>query len=316
MRILKYCLIITLAVALVSGCSKQPSQPTSAAKPKIALVMKSLANEFFKTMADGAEAHQRAHASEYDLVVNGIKDELDVNKQVELVEQMIAQKVNAIVIAPADSKALVSVCKKASDAGIIVINIDNKFDSGALKEAGLTAPFVGPDNRKGAKLVGDELAKTLKAGDKVAVLEGAPNAFNGEQRRLGFEDAMRGAGIKIAASQSGYWETDRANRIARDIITANPEIKALLCANDSMAIGAVKAVEESGKSGKIVVVGYDNISAAQQLLREGKILATADQHADQLAVYGIEYALEMIDKKATPQDKETLVDLVTAKSLE
>ncbi len=316
MRILKYCLIITLALGLVSGCSKQSSQPTSAEKPKIALVMKSLANEFFKTMADGAEDYQKERASEFDLIVNGIKDELDVNKQVELVEQMIAQGVDAIIIAPADSKALVAVCKKASGVGIIVINIDNKFDSDALKEAGLTVPFVGPDNRKGAKLVGDELAKTLKAGDKVAVLEGAPNAFNGEQRRLGFEDAMKAAKINIVASQSGYWETDKANRIARDIITANPDIKALLCANDSMAIGAVKAVEESGKSGKIVVVGYDNISAAQQLLKEGKILATADQHADQLAVYGIEYALEMIGKKAAPADKETPVDLVTAKSLE
>ena len=320
MRTLKYGLVITLALALMlaGGCSKKGYQgPSSSAdKPRIALVMKSLANEFFKTMADGAEAHQKAHPSEYDLIVNGIKDELDVNKQVELVDQMIAQRVNAIVIAPADSKALVSVCKKASDAGIIVVNIDNKFDSDALAEAGLTLPFVGPDNRKGAKLVGDELAKTLKAGDKVAILEGAPNAFNGEQRRLGFEDAMKAARIKIAASQSGYWEMDRANRIARDIITAKPDIKALLCANDSMALGALNAVEESGKSGKITVVGYDNISAVQQLLREGKILACADQHADQLAVYGIEYALEMLNEKATPTDKETPVDLVTKESLE
>ncbi len=314
MRILKHASIIVLALAvlLAAGCSKQTNQGTqlSADKPKIALVMKSLANEFFKTMADGAEAYQKEHASEFDLVVNGIKDELDVNKQVELVEQMIAQGVNAIVIAPADSKALVSVCKKASDAGIIVVNIDNKFDSGALKEAGLTAPFVGPDNRKGAKLVGDELAKHLKAGDKVAILEGAPNAFNGDQRKLGFEEAMKAAGIKIVASQTAYWETDKANEIARDIITANPDIKALLCANDSMALGAVKAVEEAGKAGKIAVVGYDNISAAQQLLQEGKILATADQHADQLAVYGIQYALEMLEKGAAPADKETPVDLV------
>jgi len=316
MRTIRYALVIlfALAVMLTSGCSRQ-SPPQSSGKPKIALVMKSLANEFFKTMADGAQAHQKAHASKYDLIVNGIKDELDVNKQVELVEQMIAQGVDAVIIAPADSKALVAVCKKAADSGIIVVNIDNKFDSDALKEAGLTAPFVGPDNRKGAELVGDELAKHLKAGDKVAILEGAPNAFNGEQRKLGFEDAMKAAKIEIAASQSGYWETDRANRIARDIITANPEVKALLCANDSMAIGAVKAVEESGKSGKILVVGYDNISAVQQLLKEGKILATADQHADQLAVFGIEYALEMIDRKAAPRDKETPVDLVTAVSL-
>ena len=292
----------------LTGCSKQATQSH---KPRIALVMKSLSNEFFKTMADGATAHQKAHASEYDLIANGIKDEQDVNKQVELVEQMIAQGVDAIVIAPADSKALVSVCKKASDAGIVVINIDNRFDTGALKEAGLTAPFVGPDNRKGAKLVGEALAKTLKAGDKVAILEGAPNAFNGEQRKLGFEDAMKAAGMKVVTSQTAYWETDKANAIARSMITAHPEIKALLCANDSMALGALNAVEESGKSGKITVVGYDNISAAKQLAQEGKLLATADQHADQLAVFGIEYALEMLDKKGTPADKETPVDLVT-----
>ena len=308
MRLFLGIILILALTAGLTGCSKQSAQSH---KPRIALVMKSLSNEFFKTMADGATAHQKAHASEYDLIANGIKDEQDVNKQVELVEQMIAQGVDAIVIAPADSKALVSVCKKASDAGIVVINIDNRFDTGALKEAGLTAPFVGPDNRKGAKLVGEALAKTLKAGDKVAILEGAPNAFNGEQRKLGFEDAMKAAGMKVVTSQTAYWETDKANALARSMITAHPEIKALLCANDSMALGALNAVEESGKSGKITVVGYDNISAAKQLVNDGRLLATADQHADQLAVYGIEYALEMVDKKGTPADKETPVDLVT-----
>jgi ribose transport system substrate-binding protein len=99
------------------------------------------------------------------------------------------------------------------------------------------------------------------------------------------------------------------------MITAHPEIKALLCANDSMALGALNAVEESGKTGKITVVGYDNISAAKQLVNDGKLLATADQHADQLAVYGIEYALEMLGKKGTPSDKETPVDLVTKETL-
>jgi len=277
-------------------------------------VMKSLANEFFKTMAEGAERHQQKNSSEYDLIVNGIKDELDVNKQVELVEQMIAQRVDAIVIAPADSKALVSVCKRAADAGIIVVNIDNRFDSAALQEAGLKAPFVGPDNRKGARMVGEVLAEALKPGDRVAILEGAPNAYNGEQRKLGFEDALKAARIRVAASQTAYWETDKANRIARDIITAHPDIKGLLCANDSMALGALKAVEESGKAGKIAVVGYDNISAAHDLVQEGRLLATADQHADRLAVYGIEYALDMLSRRATPEDKETPVDLISAKS--
>ena len=113
--------------------------------------MKSLANEFFSTMADGRKLSKAAHSANYDLVVNVIKNETDLAEQANLVEQMVAQQVNAIVIAPADSKALVSVLKRAKDAGILVINIDNKLDSGVLDQANLKIPFVGPDNRAGAK---------------------------------------------------------------------------------------------------------------------------------------------------------------------
>jgi ribose transport system substrate-binding protein len=278
--------------------------------------MKSLANEFFLTMENGARAHQKAHATEYDLLANGIKDELDVSHQIELVEQMIAQHVDAIVIAPADSKALVAVCKKASDAGIVLVNIDNQFDSAVLADQHVRIPFVGPDNRKGAKQVGDYLAKRLKPGDAVAIVEGAPNAFNAVQRKLGFEDAMNGAGMKIISSQSGYWETDKANQVVAAMITEHPELKAILCSNDSMALGAVAALRAAGKADQVRVVGYDNISAVQQLLGEGKILATADQHADQLAVFGIEYALEMLRAKGTPTDRETPVDLITAETVQ
>ncbi|HVF87467.1 MAG TPA: substrate-binding domain-containing protein, partial [Pyrinomonadaceae bacterium] len=107
---------------------------TTAGRPRVALVMKSLANEFFQTMERGAKTHQQGHAADYELIANGIKDEQDVSRQVEIVEQMIAQKVAAIVIAPADSKALVSVCKKAIDAGIVVINIDNKLDAAVMAD--------------------------------------------------------------------------------------------------------------------------------------------------------------------------------------
>src|SRR4029078_10985244 len=98
----------------------------------IALIMKSLANEFFLTMEKGAKDHHAQNAGAYDLITSGTKDELDVSRQIDLVEQMIAQRVSAIVIAPADSKALVTVCKKAQDAGIVVFNIDNKFDADVL----------------------------------------------------------------------------------------------------------------------------------------------------------------------------------------
>src|SRR5262245_60579124 len=125
--------VALLALTLLSpGCGRKTESNQGGSKPRIALIMKSLANEFFLTMENGAKAHQQAHATDYDLLANGIKDELDVSRQIDLVEQMVAQKVDAIVIAPADSKSLVPVCKKAQQAGIIVVNIDNKFDGEVL----------------------------------------------------------------------------------------------------------------------------------------------------------------------------------------
>lgn len=314
-----YSMFVLCLVAAVSlfGCSRETPPANSATtqaqeqkKPQIALIMKSLANEFFLTMEKGARAHQAAHAAEYDLIANGIKDELDVGKQVELVEQMIARRVDAIVIAPAESKALAPVCKKAIDAGIVVINIDNKFDEAVLQQAGMKVPFVGPDNRKGAKKVGDFLATNLKPGDPVVIIEGVPTAFNAQQRKLGFEDAMTAIGANVVSSQSGSWEMAKANQVAGAVITEHPEIRAILCANDSMALGAIAALRDAGKS-EVYVVGFDNISAVQELVKTGKILATADQHADKLAVFGIEYAVEMLKTKVAPVDRETPVDLIT-----
>ena len=307
---------LAAALATLGGCSQKETGkgpgPEKKGKPRIALVMKSLANEFFLTMENGAKEHQKQHAAEYDLLPNGIKDESDVKAQINIVEQMIAQKVDAIVIAPADSKALVPVCKKALDAGIVVVNIDNKFDADVLKEQGIKLPFVGPDNRKGARLGGQYLAKQLKAGDKVAILEGAPNAFNGIQRKLGFEDAMKAAGMEVAVSQTANWDMGKARDVVAGMLPSQPDLKAILCANDNMALGAVAALKPSQP---ILVIGFDNISAVQQLVKDGKILCTVDQHADHLAVFGIQYALDILKTKATPADKETAVDLITVKEL-
>ena len=306
-------LIVTLALA---SCEVEgPPEPPGAKKPKIALVMKSLANEFFKTMEDGAKAHQRQHADDYELIPNGIKDERDVGKQIALVEEMVARGVSALVIAPADSKAMVSVCSKARDARVVVVNIDNRLDKDALAEKALAIPFVGPDNRKGARLAGDYLARHLEKGDKVAIVEGIPNAINGILRKQGFEDAAEAAGLVVADSQTAYWETDKAERLVAAMITQHPDLKGILCANDSMALGAVAALKAAGKLDAVKVVGFDNISAVQQLVQEGKILCTVDQHADQIAVNGILYALDILSGKAAPEDKETPVDLVTAKEL-
>lgn len=304
--------ILLAGAALVfSGCGRS-GDPTTAdsAKPEVALVMKSLANEFFKTMADGAEAHQAARAADYDLIVNGIKNETDLAQQVNLVEQMVARGVDAIVIAPADSKALIPAIQRAQDAGVLVINIDNRLDQDALAQAGLSVPFVGPDNRAGAKAVGEVLAGQLTAGSPVAIIEGVPTAFNSQQRRAGFADAMNAAGMKIVSTQSGDWELAKANTVASAMLTRYPDLTAILCANDNMALGAVAAVTAAGRD-EVKIVGFDNISATAAMLADGRILATADQHADDLAVFGIESALSILAGEAAPADRTTAVDVIT-----
>jgi ribose transport system substrate-binding protein len=303
-------LLLLLATAI--GCSS----PDGPHRPVVALVMKSLANEFFKTMQDGAVRHQQQHASEYELVTAGIKDEQDVARQIEIVEQMIARHVDALVLAPADSKALVAAAERAQRAGLVVVNIDNRLDESVMTERHLQIPFVGPDNRKGARLVGEAVARHLSRGDPIAIIEGAPNAYNGTQRRLGFVDAANAAGLRIDRSQSAQWETARANQVVSAIISERPGTRACLCANDSMALGAVAALKAAGRAGDVLVGGFDNISAVQQLVRDGQMVATADQHGDALAVYGVEYALEMIrSPSATPRDRETPVDLITRDTL-
>ena len=307
-------LVMVAAAAGAAACARDA--PPDSRRPVVALVMKSLANEFFKTMEDGARRHQQAHAREYELVAAGIKDEQVVARQIELVEQMIARRVDALVLAPADSKSLVAAAGRALDAGLVVVNIDNRLDAAVLAARGLKIPFVGPDNRKGARRVAEAVAARLKRGDPIAIVEGAPNAFNGIQRRLGFEDAARAAGLDIVRSQSGHWETARANHVVAAIVSERPDVKAVLCANDSMALGAVAALKAAGRQADVLVAGFDNISAVQQLVRDDQIVATADQHGGELAVYGIEYALQMLrDREATPLDRETPVDLVTRESV-
>lgn len=287
----------------------------TAAKPRIALVMKSLANEFFQTMQAGASAHQRAHANEYELLATGIKDETDAAGQIRLVEQMLARRIDALVIAPADSKALVPVLRTAASRGVLVINIDNRLDAQALEEKNISIPFVGPDNRTGAKLAGDYLAKQLGERAKVAIIEGVPTTVNAQQRTLGFRDAMAAKRLTVVTVQSGEWELQKSNTVAAAILREHPDLQALLCGNDTMALGAAAAVKSIGKTKQVKIVGYDNIPAVKPMLRDGRMLATVDQFASEQAVAGIEIALKALANK-TPQAQlpasvNTRVELIT-----
>lgn len=308
------CVIAGAAALALSAAIVAPATAAEAHKPKIALVMKSLANEFFLTMENGAKEYQKQNADKFSLVSNGIKNETDTASQIQIVEQMIVSKADAIIIAPSDSRALVPVVKKAIDAGILVINIDNKLDDAVLKDKNLNVPFVGPNNRKGAKEIGNYLAQHLKKGDEVGIIEGIPTSTNSQQRTQGFQDAMAEGGMKVVSVQSGQWEMNNANTIAAAMLSEYPNIKALLADNDNMALGAVSAIRAAGKRGQVQVVGYDNIEAIKPMLQDGRVLATADQYASKQAVFGIDTALEALkDGKKQSELKgsvETPVQLI------
>ena len=246
--------------------------------------------------------HQAAHAEEYDLIVNGIKNETDLSEQVNLVEQMIAQRVNAIVIAPADSKALVTVLKRAKEAGILVVNIDNKLDADVLQQADLKIPFVGPDNRAGARKVAEALAKQL----------------NGRQSRHHRRHSHRVQRPATAPGLRGRHEGrrhenrrrperrlgngHRQQRRRRDAQrTSRPQSHPLR----QRQHGARRGGRHPGRR-------QDRKSARRRLRqhqrrpavdRRGQMVATADQHADQLAVFGIEAALKILKGEAPPADQ-------------
>ncbi|PCK03563.1 MAG: LacI family transcriptional regulator [Alteromonadaceae bacterium] len=309
-------IFLSLFSLFILACEgEQAAGDASSSKPKVALIMKSLANEFFVNMAESAKSHHSKNPEIYDLIVNGIKNESDLAQQVALVDQMIAMGVNAIVICPADSKALVPALARAVNAGITVVNIDNRLDAQVLAEFGLNIPFIGPSNRDGAKKVGDFVLKNYPIGTEVAILEGIPTAYNSIERRIGFELAAEEAGAKVVALQSAQWDQTKAAQITSAILSQNPNINVIFAANDNMALGAASAINMAQLDHEIALAGFDNISAIRPLLQNGSIMATAEQYGDKFAVFGIEFAVKVLDGEPGSGDRQTPVDIVTAEGL-
>lgn len=284
-------------------------------RPLIGLVLKGLSSEYFQHMLQAARDYQAHSPDRFELVTGGVSGELDSLEQSQIVEQMIAQRVDALVIAPADSISLLPVVQRAVAAGILVINVDNRFDPNELAKRRLNVPYIGPDNRKGARQAGLYLAQKLQPGDPVAVIEGVSGAANAKQRTDGFLDAMKSARARVVGVCSGNWTIDGGRQAAATLLSGTPQLKALLCGNDYMAIGAVSALRAAGRHGKVEVVGYDNIDAVRPLIQDGLILATVDQYGSKQAVFGIDTALKAIEEYRHQDDLsprvETPIQLVT-----
>ncbi|MCX2865265.1 substrate-binding domain-containing protein [Paucibacter sp. PLA-PC-4] len=265
------------------------------------MVLKAMRNEFFALMGEGARAHHARRQAEYELLVQGIDGETDVAAQERLVVKLIEQRVHALVIVPADSNAMLPVLLKALKAGVLVVNLDNKLDDRALATAGVNIPFVGPSNFQGSRSVGDYVAKQLPRASRVGIIEGPPGSINAKARSDGFRAAIAAAGLRLAAVRSGHWTQTQGRAAASELMRLAPDIKALLCGNDNMALGAVQALRELGRSSDVLVCGYDNIPSVRPLIAQGLILATADQ----FPVKQAEYALDVVLKALQTGQRQT-----------
>ncbi|EGY32492.1 monosaccharide-transporting ATPase [Aggregatibacter actinomycetemcomitans serotype e str. SC1083] len=276
-----------------------PTLAVAADKPQIALLMKTLSNEYFISMQQGAE--EAAKQKNVDLIIQVAEKEDSTEQLVGLVENMIAKKVDAIIVTPNDSIAFIPAFQKAQKAGIPIIDLDVRLDAKAAEAAGLKFNYVGVDNFNGGYLEAKNLAEALGGKGNVAVLEGIPGVDNGEQRKGGALKAFAEyPEIKIVASQSANWETEQALNVTTNILTANPNINGIFAANDNMAIGAVTAVENAGLVGKVLVTGYDGIPLAIEYVKQGKMQNTIDQLPKKQVAIAIEHALKQINKQEIP----------------
>ena len=284
-------------------------------KPVVGLVMKSLANEFFKIMEEGAVKYAEQDGT-FTLVPVGMNSETDIDTQINAVENFITQKVDIICLAPADSVGLVPSAAKALKAGITVVNFDVALDKKALGQQGLKDfLFVGPDNSEGAYLAGKALGQKLGKGAKVFIIEGNPGADNATMRRLGFEKAAKEFGMKVLESKTAHWETEEANTLMTNLLTAHPDVQGVMAANDSMVLGVVKALDAAKKGGQVQVVGFDNIPAVQELIKQDKVLATIDQFGPDMATNCIKTGFKVKAGAKLMGWQKTPVKLITKKDL-
>lgn len=260
---------------------------------EIALVMKTLTNPFFVNMEKGAR--QAESELNIKLIVKTGAQETSIEQQIQIVEELILQKVDAIVIAPGSSVDLVKVLKKAQEAGIVIVNIDNRLDATECEKQGLTGvPFISVKNDDAAYLSAHAIATLATSPTQAVVIEGIREAENAELRRQGAVKAFaENSNIEVVASESANWKIDEAHDLAKTLFTKNPDIKLFFCANDMMALGVVEYLKEVDNK-TALVAGFDDLDDMRTAIAEGWAYVTIDQQADKQGYTGIVTAVNML----------------------
>src|SRR5947209_2141689 len=284
------CLLVALALSI--GCNRGTSSTATAGKPTVALVLKTLNHPFFVDMRRGAQ--EAADRLGVTLQVQAAEREIDVEKQMQIVENMIQTGIQALCITPSGSREIVSALVKARDAKVPIIVVDTRVDPKAAADAGVrTETFVGSDNYEGGRLAGEYLVQVTGGTARVGILEGIPGHETGDSRLRGFRDAVKTTpGITIVASQPANWERDQGFNVFQNMLQAHPDIDSVFACSDLMALGAIEAIAAAGKTGRIKVIGFDALDDAKKAIAAGTMAASIAQFPAEMGRVAVESAVK------------------------
>ncbi|WP_433869524.1 ABC transporter permease/substrate-binding protein [Saccharopolyspora sp. CA-218241] len=300
--------VVALVVVAGGWAVYQRQQGAEDGRLEIALSVSTLNNPFFVDLRAGAE--QEAARLGVDLNVTDAGE--DASRQADAVQNAIARDVDAIVVNPVDSDAVVPSVEAAERAGIPVVAVDRAPSSGTV------VTTVASDNVEGGRLAARELARLVGSGP-VAVLEGQPGTSAARERGRGFtEEIARFPGIEVVASQPADFDRTRALNVMQNIAQAHPDVRGVFAANDEMALGAIKALGDRAGD-QVKVVGFDGTPEGLDAVGAGTATATVAQQPKLLGRAAVEQAVRAA-RGEVPADAGTTtsipVQVVTRNNLE
>ncbi len=274
---------------------------------------KTLNNPWWISVSDFAQ--QEADKLGVGLTIAIPQEEVDLEKQVAMIEAAIEQNADAIVISAASSDGVIPAVQKAREAGIKIVNFDTRISDTSVIDA-----FVGGDDVEGAYKAGKYICEQLGGEGEVAIITGLLEQSTGTDRRAGFLNACEEyPGITVVAEQGAEWSSDKAADVTTNILTANPEVQAIFACNDQMAVGMVNAAKAAGKSqDDLILVGYDGILDAVDMTLSGDLDAFVSLPNLDEGAMGVKLATALILNPEYEYDEEILYDctLVTADRIE
>jgi len=302
-----FALLMMFSLVACSSDSDEDSDKDSSAET-IAFFVKTPNNPFFVTMMKGAQDSADEHGVE--IYLDGPQAETDIQAQVAMVENAIAQGVCAIVIAPCDKTSLIPALVLAHEAGIPVINVDDFIDKDEVGAAGgQILAFIGSDNFAGGKLAGAAMGKLFEGQGnvKVAIIEGMAGVPNSILRYTGFAEALNSyPNVEIVFSQPGDWDTQKGYDQTTNALTAHPDLAGVFCCNDQMALGALAAAEELGRD-DLVIIGYDANTDAVERVVAGDLHGTVAQYPYDMGRQGVDAAVKAMNGESLQEKIATLI---------